>query len=47
MCKEGKCEVQIFGFQVKKFKFVGVENLGYAWTNWSVSQKVQKFGEVY
>ncbi len=31
--------------QVKKFKFGGAENLGHAWTNWSVSQKVQIFGE--
>ncbi len=30
---------------VKKFKFEGVENLGHAWTNKSVSQKVQIFGE--
>ncbi len=31
--------------EVKKFKFVGAWNLGHTWTNWSVSQKVQIFGE--
>ncbi len=31
--------------QVKMFKFVEVENLGYPWTNWFVSQNLQIFGE--
>ncbi len=30
---------------VKKFKFGGLENLGYAWINWSISQTVPLFCE--
>ncbi len=33
------------GFQVKKFKFGNVENMGCGCRNGSISEKVQKFGE--
>ncbi len=48
MCQEGKYKVQLtFSFlthfwvcKVRKFKFGGMENLGHACTNWSVSESI-------
>ncbi len=43
--KKENVKFKFWGSFGQKFKFVGAENLGHAWTNWSIYQKIRIFGE--